>query len=369
LKNASVESIVARVLYELVRIPSPPGREKECALKFREYAVRFGLNSWIDSTNSVYATLPNAKRRASILLAGHIDTIEGFLEPRISGLAVHGRGAVDAKGPLVSMLLALYALKEERVECPVALAALSGEEGESAGARNLVSKGSVPPYIIIGEPTNLTNVVIGYRGSVKVHITCAGKGGHPSSPWIGDSALDRLLELVDALRRAFPGTSSKEVTFSITRLVAGESTRSLPARAECYVDFRVPLGMSARELVSRLLQEIGGLDRNCSMTFLSFEEPFYVKPQSLVPRSLVRGIIGLGMKPSLAIKAGTSDMNVLGPYAKSIAAYGPGDSRLAHSTCEEISVNEVLKAARVYLEAVRFLCKKAEEDIAVELPV
>jgi len=366
LRSALAESTVARVLYELVSIPSPTGSEGRCSEKLAELARELGLDAWVDESQSFYAALPGFGRRALILFASHVDTIDEWLEPRLEGNVVRGRGAVDAKGPLLSMLLALYELSSEGFACPAAVAGLSGEEGDSRGARKLVEASSVPPYVVIGEPTGLVNVVVGYRGGAKLAVSCYGRGGHPSSPWAGDSALDKLLAALEALRKAFPGSGVGSVTISVTKLLAGESCKALPRRAECCLDVRVPVGASAKSVVEAIAAE---LERaGCEARVLSLEEPFKTKPQSEVPRSLVRALLELGIKPSVAIKAGTSDMNVLGPCAKSIAAYGPGDPSLAHSDAEALSASEVLAAARVYARAAKYLCSRAEGAEAVRLP-
>jgi LysW-gamma-L-lysine carboxypeptidase len=54
-------------------------------------------------------------------------------------------------------------------------------------------------------------------------------------------------------------------------------------------------------------------------------------------------------------KTGSSDMNVLWKITRSIAACGPGNSLLAHTNEEEISVSDLRTAASVYANAVKEL--------------
>ncbi|MEM3271480.1 MAG: M20/M25/M40 family metallo-hydrolase, partial [Metallosphaera sp.] len=90
--------------------------------------------------------------RGEILLASHIDTVQGFIEPSVSGETISGRGAVDAKGPLTSMILAGWILND--LGCGVEIAALSDEENMSKGAKELLSSSRRFSHIVIGEPTN-----------------------------------------------------------------------------------------------------------------------------------------------------------------------------------------------------------------------
>ena len=43
----------------------------------------------------------------TIALVGHIDTVPGVIEVRRDGDLLHGRGAVDAKGPLAAAIAAV----------------------------------------------------------------------------------------------------------------------------------------------------------------------------------------------------------------------------------------------------------------------
>ncbi|MEM1619164.1 MAG: M20/M25/M40 family metallo-hydrolase [Fervidicoccaceae archaeon] len=350
-------------MVELLSVYSPTGHEAEAVSVFVDLARGLGLDAWVDEAGNGLAAPPLAERRASVLLAGHIDTIEGFVEPREEGGEVSGRGAVDAKGPLASMLTALALLAERDPALPVAVAALVDEEGESRGARSLAERRRVPPFVVIGEPTGATRVAIGYRGGAKLRVFCEGAGGHPASPWAGDSALDKLLAFVLRLRE-LSGRSAREVTAAVTVLVAGSDPRALPETAECVVDLRVPPGFSVEEAVARIEST---LERDCRSGLISMERPFSVRPQDPVPRSLGRALLELGLKPAYALKAGTSDFNVLGPLTESIAAYGPGDPSLAHTSLEKVSVDELALAVEVYLRAVSYLLSSYRPSRAEKL--
>jgi LysW-gamma-L-lysine carboxypeptidase len=87
-------------------------------------------------------------------------------------------------------------------ERPVRVAAVVGEEGDSRGVRELL-KGGLPPYVIVGEPTNTVGVAIEYRGGAKLILRCRASGGHSSSP--GDSAIEKLISCLERIQGSLNG--------------------------------------------------------------------------------------------------------------------------------------------------------------------
>lgn len=334
---------MAETLLSLLSEYSPPGREEAATRVFMERAMYLGLEAWRDEAGNVYAS---TSRRGPWLLAliGHIDTVPGWVEPRVSGNIVYGRGAVDAKGPLASMLHAAAAAGKG-----VIVAGLVGEEDDSRGAKLLLEKGVPARMVIIGEPTGGDGIAIGYRGSYKLRVICTASGGHSSAPWMGDSALDKVLALIERLETKHPGGSIWKPSIAVTGLCTSMTRNVIPTRAEAWLDARVPPGHRSAELASRSLRIIE--DAGCMGEVVDTVEPVRVNPASPVPRSLQRAMLRTGIKPRPVVKAGTSDMNLLAPAVDSIAAFGPGDPSLSHTPHERVSEAELEAAAKIYLWA------------------
>jgi len=103
-----------------------------------------------------------------------------------------------------------------------------GEEGDSRGVRELL-KGELPPYIIVGEPTNTVGIVIEYRGGAKLLLKCKARGGHSSS--LGDSAIEKLISCLEKIHESLRGLDG--VSLRVTKIKEGEYENVLPRRAEC----------------------------------------------------------------------------------------------------------------------------------------
>ena len=90
----------------------------------------------IDSVGNMVAVRGNGE--PIILLCGHMDTVPGIVPVRLEGDYLYGRGASDAKAPLVSMLLAAADIPKQAGT--IIFAAVVDEEGNATGIKNLVKE-------------------------------------------------------------------------------------------------------------------------------------------------------------------------------------------------------------------------------------
>ncbi|MCS7136200.1 MAG: N-acetyl-lysine deacetylase [Nitrososphaerota archaeon] len=339
---------VRDMLLRVLDVYTPSGEEWKLHEPLQEISSRLGYeNYFVDKVGNFIAEYGFGK---TILLAGHMDTVPGKLDVKVSNDEVWGRGAVDAKGPLIAMLLGAAKAKDSVKGVRVVVACLVDEEREGKGANYLVDSGFKADHIIIGEPTGTTGVAIGYRGSLTVRVNVYASGGHSSAPYMGESALDKFFTFWEEIKRNFSGRGYDETSACITVLEAGDWPTKLPEFVRAVINIRIPCNMFSKQILSKL-EELC-LEHGCELLVLERTEPVKVSLSSPVPRSLIRGMLKIGMKPKAVMKTGTSDMNVIYRISSDIAAYGPGDSLLAHTTLERISVKDVLTAAEVYKNCI-----------------
>ncbi len=320
-----------KLLYDLVSVYSPSGHEEEAVKVLKNWFEEQGIEAWVDRYGNLLASKVGRKNHYKVALVSHIDTVEGFWEPRLEGERVSGRGAVDAKGPLTAMS---FALRE--IEGDVVLIAAVGEEKDSRGARG-IREYMTFDYVIIGEPSD-HKVVIGYRGYKWIKGKCYAKGGHASSPEVGESAIDKALNCIARIKEV------SNAIVSVTRLCGGDEINVLPREAEFWLDIRYENEFE----IPKCCEEISIVDQM---------KPAIVKPSSPVPRALARAIIRQGLKPRYVKKRGTSDMNVLIDVSKSIAAYGPGKAELSHTFEEYMELRDLERGIKTYRLAVAELLK------------
>ncbi|MCD6275607.1 MAG: [LysW]-lysine hydrolase [Thermoplasmata archaeon] len=313
-------------LRELVSIYSPTGHEDSVARFIVDSFESFGVEAYIDAVGNVVAEKRGNGKR--ILLAGHMDTVSGLIPVRIENGELWGRGSVDAKGPLATFFFAFIESNANLI-----FAGLVEEEGFSKGAHNLqVEK---PDYIIIGEPSGVDGVTIAYKGSLTMKFVERVEKFHGSHAAKGpaEKLIDKWLLLSRDFEGGFNNASGRIVRFNAYE-------RDFDFYAEMVVNIRIPRGYTP---------PIKG-------EILDFVPAYEVSSRSPLVRAFVKAIRKNGMNPRLKKKSGTADMNILGPKFKADAiAYGPGDSRLDHTSYEHINLEEYLNAIETLKTAINEL--------------
>lgn len=114
-----------------------------------------------------------------IMLMGHMDTVPSQLPVRQEGSILHGRGTVDAKGPLAAMIAAASAAHVPGVQ--IVVAGVVEEETYGRGATHLGETFS-PQAAFVGEPNGWAGVGIGYKGRVMLRYSVSRPSVHTASP-------------------------------------------------------------------------------------------------------------------------------------------------------------------------------------------
>jgi acetylornithine deacetylase len=141
---------------------------------------------------NVYAAIEGVT--PDVVLTTHFDTVPPFLGPcREDSEFLYGRGVCDAKGILAAQAAAAERLRAKGIR--VALLFLVGEERDSAGAKvaNQSPRGS--KFQINGEPTD-NKLALASKGSLRVDLFANGRMAHSAYPELGDSAIDKLLDVL-----------------------------------------------------------------------------------------------------------------------------------------------------------------------------
>jgi len=192
----------------------------------------------------------------TIVLHGHLDVVPARPEqfsPRLDGDRLFGRGAYDMKGGLAAMMLAVHDLaKQEGVRVHfVCVADEESEELEQRGSDYLVEQGYLGDFAITGEPTDM-HIGIQAKGVLAMRIEVTGKAAHGSTPWIGDNA---VLKAIDVFRQIeilpFARESSDlfdRPSINLGRIVGGDALNKVPDLCAIDVDVRYLPGQNADDI-------------------------------------------------------------------------------------------------------------------------
>lgn len=347
------EAAAVAFLHELVATPSVSGSEGAAVGVFVRHAAAMGFETEIDAAGNGVAHRGAcvAEMTRHIVLLGHIDTVPGHIPVRIENGVLHGRGSVDAKGPLAAMLVGA-AGAELPAGVRVTVAGAVGEETpDSPGARFLAGQFR-PDACIIGEPSGWDGVTLGYKGRLLGRFVCERSCAHTAGP--GLSAADEALAW-------WTRVLSEVVTFNTDRTKAfdqiqatvrglGTSSDGLTDIATLDGGFRLPPGVDPRDLAARFAGLAGA---DCSVTWRGQEVAHATDRNDPVVRALTASIREQGGVPRPKLKTGTADLNVVAPvWNCPIAAYGPGDSSLDHTPHERLEISEYLRSVAIIRAAL-----------------
>jgi len=355
----------SRLLVDALKIYSPTMKEgKLAALIRRRMKSDFSYkDTEIDEAGNVVAEVGVGRR--SVLLCGHMDTVPGRLPVVVEGGKVYGRGAVDAKSALCTMIVAGSRLRDAGMK--VVVACVTREEGDSLGIQNIIKTSRRFDFAIFGEPGGSWKVTVGYRGRLGVRLAITTEGGHAGSPWAHASAFEASLSLLEIVRKyesehQVGNDHFHSLSVSPTIIRSGSYHNVLPSRATLTLDVRIPAGMSCanveREIRTIISRHADGT-RSASFA-VSFEEPtdpYEVDTGSSLVRAFQRAIIlTTHQRPVMIRKTGTGDMNTLASQmGTSCVTYGPGEASLSHTKREAVDFSDYIKSIEVVTEAVRQL--------------
>jgi LysW-gamma-L-lysine carboxypeptidase len=339
----------AVVLDELLRVPSPTGDVDAAAERLVTMAGEAGYRTARDAAGNVVMTWGDGDPGAGVVLLGHLDTVPGDIPVRLQDGRLHGRGSVDAKGPLAAALAAVSRLQP----CggtPITVIAACDEEGASLGARHL-RRFMRPAALIVLEPSGWDTITTGYRGCVRLEVTVTRPAAHHAGP--GAGAADGLVDALARLRAAFPASAERAVDRVQVRINAlTVSDGGTTERAVAGIELRIP----AATTVDSVLGQARELSGDARIAVESACEPVTVSRTNPAVRALARAVVAAGGRPRYTTKTGTSDLNVVLPAWRCPAAvYGPGDCSLDHTPNESIDVGELHRGADVLEAALRSL--------------
>lgn len=372
-----------------VYLPGVPGANEEAAARLIfDLLAGWGLAPTWDE---VAPGRPNlvAELRGSrgpgplLLLEGHTDVVtpgdaaawrDDPFSGRIAGRTLYGRGAVDMKGGLTAMLFAARALQLAGAPFRGTLRLLIpvDEEGLMLGIKRLVARGHAEGAIgaIICEPEG-GEVCVAQKGSLRLRLLSYGRIAHGAMPRTGVNALAGMarwlgpvMDLEGELNAAHPthpllGPIYLSPTVARAPL-SGEASQinCLPDACDVFLDIRTTPAVDHAALIGQIA-ELGERVRADRPEHRFQIEVVDDRPATEIPvaHPLALALIDAhtavyGAAPPLGGVPGSTDGTIITRDAGvPVVVYGPGDKWLPHQPDERIDLDEVGRAAQVYIRA------------------
>ena len=261
-----------------------------------------------------------------VVLSTHLDCVPPFFPSREERGLLYGRGACDAKGIAAAQVGALERLRAAG-ETRVGVLFVVGEERGSHGAHAANRRSPGSRYLVNGEPTD-NRLGSATRGVYRVKLAARGRAAHSSHPEQGESAIEKLVDALVALRALELPRSAVfgATTYTVGLIGGGVAPNVVPPHASAEVNFRI-VGPAAA--VRAALDPLTAL--------VEVEDVVHVPPVEMVT---VPGF-------DTAIFPFTTDIPFLTAWGAPLL-FGPGSVLVAHTAEEHVRIDDLHAAIGHY---------------------
>lgn len=354
---SDLKSNLSELAAKLISINSVSLQEKNiCDFILKYLSVNKNLKiSRIGNSIVARTNLGRAKR---VILAGHIDTVpsSGNETPTFVGGKLYGLGACDMKGGIAVMMALARSFRVAKFDLTYIFYEAEEINLERSGLLAIEKKNKEllnADYALLLEPTNLA-VEGGCQGVIQAEVTARGKRAHSARPWQGENAIENMAILINNSKKfklkevPIDGCLFRESLVPVM-VSGGVATNVVPDKCQALFSYRFSPDKT-KALAYRLLRdELKSLGKQETLYSIKLKEGRNGALPNL-GNPFFKQLIALSNKVPKA-KLGWTDVALFAKLGIYAANFGPGNSELAHSKKEFVSVSQLVKAYQA-LEAL-----------------
>jgi putative selenium metabolism hydrolase len=371
-------------LRDLVRTPSFSCQEGTVAERIADEMRAVGFQDVaMDRIGNVVGRLRLGRENGpTLLFDGHMDTV-GISDraawkydpfgAEIENGVLHGLGACDMKGALAAMVYAGKLLIESNapLKGDVVIACVVQEEPcEGLAARVLIEEEGIRPnWVALGEPSSMT-IARGQRGRVELEVTAYGRACHASQPELGENAIYAASRLIFGMELLSGNLNHDRFlgpgSLAVTQIRSEAASRNaIPDRCSFIIDRRLTLGENEAKALAEVQAVIARERVRADVQVLQYRSTSFTGYQAVqranfpawvtdenhaLVQAMERAVREeLGGRPKMSQFPFSTD----GAYTTGVAGIptvglGPGDVKLAHTADDQVRLEDVFSAARIY---------------------
>ncbi|MFP4548999.1 MAG: M20 family metallopeptidase [Fidelibacterota bacterium] len=348
------------------------GEEYRCGNIVKDFLDRSGIEyqefSRQEGRPNIVGTIGKNENGKKLLMPAHMDVVpsgDGWdtdpYEVVEKDGNLFGRGTLDDKGPLASILVAGKVLKDagllDELKGQLMLAALSDEEAEDPdgidyGIGYLMEEKLInPTYSIIPDiGENMVNIDVAEKGRTVFKITSKGKQAHGSTPELGVNAVYLMAKLVSEIEKMKFDYKPHDVlghpSLNLGEIHGGAAPNIVPGSCSVIIDIRTVPGMTEEKVTNQLKALTSKVAGEFTVERMAWNEPHAIDPNNEVVEAIQRnGQEVLGFKPKTMGMGG-------GTYAKTLnlngvisVGWGPGDDEMFHVANEYVEIKQLVDFA------------------------
>jgi succinyl-diaminopimelate desuccinylase len=375
------EQRIAQLALDLVRIPSPSGRESEVAEFYANYLQKLGLTVTFDrsypESPSVVAKIAGDPSGKTIQFDGHSDTISAEHAPgEIRGGRVYGRGSSDMKGSLAAMAEAARLLVQSGIKLAGnVLFTVHGQHEDAVGNNPMHA-----PLLALFDKKILGNAAIVCEGPSD-GIVIAAKGltfweidinrdGDPLHEVLSGGAPNPIrgaYKVIEALEKdaqgwaLHPDPDVGPETYFIGEITSGDYYNRIPTHLHMMGTRRTIPGVSFESMQQEfqaLVKRVAEETNLCiNLKLLPSGQSYRMPPDEEIVRALQQAYLTLtGQSLTTIGLRYTANASQFNSIAKIPTIYYGPDAVRAHANPEWVEISELVKACKIYtLSALSYL--------------
>ncbi len=357
-----VEELV-ELMKDLIRIPSVHSKPREiirCTEFIQTYLEHHQIKyQRLDHQQTPSILIIPKKRKVPILLMSHFDVVEGddkLFQPFEKEGSLYGRGSLDDKYAVALSLVLLKnylarhrTLGMDQDDLPFGILLTGDEEAGGANGANHVLSSIQTEFCIALDGGSVNEIVTKEKGILQMKLVNKGKSSHGARPWLGDNAIEQLMEDHSRIKTFFKNTEPNNWhrTLNLSKINAGSSYNKVPDHAEAILDIRYTESDDIDGLIDDMREAIAG------ELVLIRKEPLFIA----TPSPYLKLLIESNPEVKTAAEHGSSDARYLSKYGMNGIVWGADGDLSHHSDREHVEIKSVLN---LYRKLERFVSESRE---------
>ena len=235
---------ITKILKNLMSFKTIDGRSLEFDKLF-EYIKSILPNNLYQTmyefNNKKSLVISNSEsKNLDLIICTHIDVVYGddeTMKYKEDETNIYGRGAIDMKGQ-VAVILSL--IKNNTFNTKYAVFITSDEEIDGNCCKELM-KIYNSKLAIVPDGGNHFELIEEEKGLIQLKLTANTISAHASTPFDGENAILKLLNVYNKLIKKYPLPVSEEdykTSINLSKINGGDSINKVPDNATMYLDIR-----------------------------------------------------------------------------------------------------------------------------------
>jgi acetylornithine deacetylase/succinyl-diaminopimelate desuccinylase family protein len=377
-----------KLLQTLVRFPSITGSEAEIGAFVAGYCRDIGLLVEIVEAEpgrpNIIATWDSGRPGPTLLLNDHLDIvppgpIEHWRYPPFDGVVadgrVHGRGTIDTKSGLTTLLIAIGAARAIGLPIAgklVAIFTCDEETGGKLGMQHLGRNGYLKADLaVVAEPTTM-RVEIATKARIGLEITTSGVATHGARPWLGHNAISDMARIVTGLEDLAERLGERRhprmgrPSLNVGTIDGGTVPNMVPNQCRIGVDRRLLPDETKEQAIGEIAAVIDEIRSRHPKLDATLAERIWWPGYMLEENAPIVAIAAnafekvLGHRPEIGVKDAGTDASWIHSLAGiPVIMFSPGNGPEAMNANESVSIDDMVTATKVIGQIIVDLLVKA----------